>query len=596
VTPRSVTLALGVALVGAPLPAMGQDRYHPFQQDVAYRIEATLDEGTHVLTGRARLRYGNRSPDRIDRLYFHQYLNAFRPGSEWSRYDLQFGDSTFQGLGPHDHGFERIRALAVGGRRVEPVYPYAPDSTVFYIPLPRPLEPGDSLVADIHWTARLAIEPRRQGRAGRHYNWAHGYPRIAVYGRDGWEYRPHIRPGEFNGEFGRYDVTLELAADQVVGATGVPAEGDPGWAAAAVPRSAPPAYRRDHYRSAAAEALDLHRAPPAAGRKRIRWVAEDVNHFAWSTSPGYAYRGDVWEGIPIHLLWEPSSPGWDDERVMAQQKAALAWLVELVGEYAWPQITVTDRVERGATEFPMLYMTSGGAVVHETMHMISPGVLANNEWREAWLDEGLASFLSNWYRESRGQSSEEVWGRTRDAVARLDAAGISEPVGLPAHAFSSFPVYQDMTYGRGALIFRMLRDMLGEATFREGLRLYYHQFRFRQVTGTDFRRAMEAASGEDLEWFFRQWLATTHSLDFRLGDVRLSGGPGAYTLEVEVVRDGRAWMPVVVEAGGERRTLRGRARVQRTTFNLAERPAFVTLDPDGSLLDVDRTAHRRRLR
>jgi hypothetical protein len=591
-----IALALALAVAGAPPDTASHHRYHPFQQAVAYRIEATLDEETHVLTGRARLRYGNRSPDSIDRLYFHQYLNAFRPGSEWARYDLRFGDATFAALGPDDHGFERIRFLAVDGGRVEPVYPYAPDSTVFYIPLPEPLSPGDSLVAEVHWTARLATEPRRQGRAGRHYNWAHGYPRIAVYGRDGWEYRTHVRPGEFNGEFARFDVTLELEGDQVVGATGVPAQGDPGWAAAAVPHSPPPVYLRDHYRGGEAEPLGLHRERPAPGRKRIRWLAEDVNHFAWSASPEYAYRGAIWEGVPIHLLWEPASPGWDDERVMTQQKAALAWLVELVGEYAWPQITVTDRVERGATEFPMLYMTSGGAVVHETMHMISPGMLANNEWREGWLDEGLASFLSNWFRESRGQPSEEVWRRTRDAVARLDAAGLSEPVGLPARAFSSFGVYQDMTYGKGALIFRMLRDMLGEAAFREGLRIYYDRFRFRQVTGSDFRRAMEAAAGEPLEWFFRQWLTTTHTLDFRLGDVRLSGGAGAYTLDVEVVRDGRAWMPVVVEAGGERRTLRGRDRVQRTTFTLPERPAFVTLDPDGSLLDVDRSGHRRPVR
>ncbi|NIP80791.1 MAG: hypothetical protein GWM90_16875, partial [Gemmatimonadetes bacterium] len=97
-----------------------------------------------------------------------------------------------------------------------PVYPGAPDSTVFYVELPAPLEAGDSLDAVIDWTARLATEPRRQGRAGRHYNWAHWYPRIAVYGADGWEYRPHIRPGELNGTFGRYDVTLELPADHVL--------------------------------------------------------------------------------------------------------------------------------------------------------------------------------------------------------------------------------------------------------------------------------------------------------------------------------------------------------------------------------------------
>jgi hypothetical protein len=60
--------------------------------------------------------------------------------------------------------------------RVDPVYPGAPDSTVFYVELNRPLAPGATLEAVMDWTARLATEPRRQGRQGRHYNWAHWYP------------------------------------------------------------------------------------------------------------------------------------------------------------------------------------------------------------------------------------------------------------------------------------------------------------------------------------------------------------------------------------------------------------------------------------
>jgi hypothetical protein len=355
----------------------------------------------------------------------------------------------------------------------------------------------------------------------------------------------------------------------------------------------PPDYRRHFYGATAAEALGLLDGPVSADRKRVRWRAKDVHHFAWSTSPDYVYRGGAWGETPIHLLWEPDSPGWDQDRVMRQQTEALDWLAELFGEYAWPQITVTDRIERGATEFPMLYMTSGGAVVHETMHMVAHGILANNEWREGWLDEGLASFLSNWRREARGEDPERVWARTREQVAGLDAAGRSEPVGLPGAAFSSFGMYQVMTYAKGSLIFRMLRDMLGETTFRAGLRAYYDRFRFRQVTGADFRNVMEEVSGRDLGWFFHQWLATTHTLDFRVGRVALAGGPGGYTLEVEVIRDGRAWMPVVLEADGARQLLDSRDRVQHATFRLADRPAYVTVDPDGSLIDVNRANNRR---
>jgi hypothetical protein len=221
--------------------------------------------------------------------------------------------------------------------------------------------------------------------------------------------------------------------------------------------------------------------------------------------------------------------------------------------------------------------------VHETMHMVAHGILANNEWREGWLDEGLASFLSNWFRESRGDDPERVWGRTRDLVATLDARGLSEPVGLPAAEFSSFDIYQVMTYTKGSLIVRMLRDVLGEDTFRAGLRVYYQRFRFRQVTARDFQNVMEEVSGQDLEWFFRQWLHTTHVLDFRVGNVRLTGQTGGYTLVADVVREGQAWMPLIVEAGGQRQRLESRERVQQVRFRLDEPVETVILDPDGIL-------------
>jgi hypothetical protein len=79
------------------------------------------------------------------------------------------------------------------------------------------------------WRARPSTLPRRQGRAGRHYDFAQWYPRIAVYDAGGWQTQPLLPQGEFFGEFGSYDVTLEVAADQVIGATGLPVEGDPGW-------------------------------------------------------------------------------------------------------------------------------------------------------------------------------------------------------------------------------------------------------------------------------------------------------------------------------------------------------------------------------
>ncbi len=570
-------------------------RSHPFQQGVRYRIEAFQDDATDVLRGRARLTYTNNAPAALERLYFHQYLNAFRPNSAWAQYDLAHGDREYQDLPAPDQAFERLSGFTLNGEAVAPVYPGSPDSTVFYVELPRPLEPGDSVVAVIDWTARLSTHPRRQGRKGRHYDWAHWYPRIAVYGPGGWEYRPHIRPGELNGNFGTYDVTLDLPVDQVVGATGLPVEGDPGWGAVAVQGSEPPRFLRDFYNIGASQPLGLLTGDAVAGRKRIRWHAEKVHNFAWSTSPDYVYMGGRWNGRPINLLWEPTNERWDPERTMTQEKAALDWIVTVVGEYPWPQITVTDRVERGATEFEMLFMTSGGAITHETMHMIFHGVLANNEWRDGWLDEGMASFLSNWLAVRDGADPDRVWGRTMAEVAHLDAAGRGEPVGLPGADFASYPMYSMMTYEKGAAVLRMLRYVIGEETFLRAMHAYYDRFRFHQVTPADFENVMESVAGRDLDWFFEEWIDRTELLDYAVGDVSVRQENGAYTVTAEVVRKGEAWMPVVVEAGGERKRLESPDRVQRVTFHLDGRPEAVLLDPDHVLIEADRSDNRKAL-
>jgi hypothetical protein len=141
-----------------------------FQQVANYRAEAKLDDATSVLTGRAELRYTNNAPVALDTLWFHEYLNAFRPNSLWAQKDLRRTPPirTYQDLGPDDYGFQRLGTVTVDGVAVTPVYPLSPDSTVVAFPLPRPLASKATATVRMDWTARLATAARRQGRAGRH--------------------------------------------------------------------------------------------------------------------------------------------------------------------------------------------------------------------------------------------------------------------------------------------------------------------------------------------------------------------------------------------------------------------------------------------
>lgn len=594
-----VTALAALAALAAQAPDTAR-----FQQGVEYRIEARLDEEAETLRGRARLRYVNRSPATLDTLWLHQHLNAFRPNSAWARRELEQGVRRFQDLGPGEHAFERLREVRVDGRAVRPVYPGAPDSTVVGLPLPSPLAPGGSVTVLLDWEARPSTLPRRQGRRGRHYDFAQWYPRVAVYDRGGWQVQPLLPHGEFYGEFGAFDVTLDVATDQVIGATGVPVEGEPGWLEAAAPGTGEIAYQRDFYPAAPAEPLGLLDGEPAAGRKRVRWRAGDVHHFAWSADPEYTYEqgslprtGDDPRPIPVRVLYQPGDTAWDDGVVVRRTADALAWLQELFGPYPWPQITNLHRIESGGTEFPMLVMdgsASEGLIVHEVTHQYLHGILANNEWKEGHMDEGFTSFVDTWYFEDRGGT--DLWEGAMESVRQLERAGRTQPVNTPGAEFADPGVYGAMTYTKASLVFRMLRELVGEETMRGILRELYRRHALGHVAEADFQRVAEEVSGEDLDWFFEQWFHTTARLDYAIGEASRERLPdGRWRVRVEVLRAGEAWMPVELRVGDETRTLDSRERRQVVELVVAEEPRGVVLDPENVLLDVDPANNRRRL-
>ncbi|HEX6435232.1 MAG TPA: hypothetical protein VFZ87_13365, partial [Gemmatimonadales bacterium] len=422
-----------------------------WQQEVAYEIDARLDELTGVLSGTERIRYTNRSPDTLTAFSLHLYLNAFRPGSRWADADSVEGRRRFNDLKDPDFAFNHVRDVHIMGSSVRPIYPFAPDSTIVRFALPRPLAPHASMTVEMQWDARPSTVPRRQGRQGRRFDFAQWYPKVVVYDRYGWEEHPLYPAGEFYGEFGSFLVDLDIPADQVVGATGVPVCGDPGWEKANRDRSRPVDYRREYYGSKT-PAADCGGASP--GRKKIRWYAEDVHHFALSLSPEYRYEGGRFKDVAIHVLYQPGDEvTWGNGVAVQRTEFALSWLDQLFGPFAWPQITNLHRIEGGGTEFPMVIMDGSadqGLIVHELGHNYTMGILANNEWREGWLDEGFTSFQTSWFWEMTGKPG--AYEATEAGILRLDLDDYSEPPSLVAERYRDFSSYNTAIYSRGELL------------------------------------------------------------------------------------------------------------------------------------------------
>ena len=576
---ESSVIALAFLLLQQPpAPAPGY-----WQQDVAYEIAARLDEPTGVLSGTERITYRNASPDTLSTFSLHLYLNAFRPGSRWADADSAEGRRRFNDLKDPDFAFNHVRRVRIMGEAAEPTYPFAPDSTIVRFELPQPLLPGDSMQVEMDWDARPSTTPRRQGRAGRRFDFAQWYPKVVVYDKLGWQEHPLMPAGEFYGEFARFTVDLDLPEDQVMGATGVPVCGDPGWERANRAPDRPVEYQRDYYGAETPPADACDGAAP--GRKRLRWYAERVHHFAMSLNPAYRYEGGHFGEVAVHVLYQPGDDTtWGRGVAVKRTETALAWLDQLYGPFGWPQITNVHRIEGGGTEFPMMIHDGSadqGLIVHELGHNYTMGLLANNEWREGWLDEGFTSFQTSWFWEVTGKPP--TYAETEAQILELDLDDLSEPPSLEAQAYRDFTSYNIAIYTRGELFFHQLRALVGDGTMHRILRTFYDRWKYHHVDEAAFRAVAEEVSHRDLSTFFAQWLHSTELYDYAVGRVRTARRGDGWVTRVEVVRKapGRFPQDVAVLAQGDTAVARTDGLAEREWVELETRtkPKQVVLDP-----------------
>jgi hypothetical protein len=604
---------ISLALLVVQQSTAGANPTTYWQQQVAYEIEARLDEPSGVLRGTERIRYTNRSPDQLATFSLHLYLNAFRPGSRWADADSAEGRRRFNDLVDPDFAFNHVRNVRIMGAPVEGFYPFAPDSTVVRFTLPRPLPPGETMTVEMDWDARPSTRPRRQGRQGRRFDFAQWYPKVVVYDRYGWNEHPLYPAGEFYGEFGSFVVDLDVAEDQVIGATGVPVCGDPGWEKANRIPSRPVEYLRDYYGARTPSRGVCAGASP--GRKKIRWYAEDVHHFAMSMNPEYRYEGGRFQDVAVHVLYQPGDESsWGNGVAVERTEMALAWLDQLFGKFAWPQLTNVHRIEGGGTEFPMMVMDGSadqGLIVHEVGHNYTMGILANNEWREGWLDEGFTSFQTTWFWETQGKTG--GYERAEAGVLELDLDGHSEPVSLVSEAYRDFTSYNISIYTRGELLFHQLRYIVGDATMHRILRTFYERWKLKHVDGMAFRAVAEEVSQRDLTTFFGQGLHGTELYDYGVGKIRrkrertertektemTEQAAGRWVTRVEVVRKANGQVPVEIAVIAERDTgtMRARGLEEREWVEVFtnSKPRLVVLDPRMRTRDWNMLNNRKRI-
>lgn len=240
----------------------------------------------------------------------------------------------------------------------------------------------------------------------------------------------------------------------------------------------------------------------------------------------FLLREDEWEGIPLYTLAEARYASWMDAS-FAETKDILSYLSDLTGiRYPYPkysQACVADFPWGGmenvsATTLTPLTLddeagnrdaTSHGLVAHELVHQWFGNLLTCETWEELWLNEGFATYLTETYfEETRGL--DEFRARMRDVQDQAIATNLGtngKPERRPiVHASEDLEsLFSTHAYEGAAARLHLLRFLLGDEAFWQGLRVYLSEHQGLPVTTADFQDTMERVSGRDLDRFFTDW-------------------------------------------------------------------------------------------
>src|SRR3989475_8720264 len=207
------------------------------------------------------------------------------------------------------------------------------------------------------------------------------------------------------------------------------------------------------------------------------------------------------------------------------------------------------------------------------------GILANNEWREGYLDEGFTSFQTGWFFELHGFGL--GYPSLESDILLWDVDRWSEPVSMVSERYRDFATYNTMIYEKGQLFYEQLRYIVGDDVMRKILRTYYARWRLKHVDENAFRSVAEEVSHQDLKWFFGQWLHGTPLIDYGFGKVkRKKTADGRWRMTVTIRRLGDGWMPI--ELGyGDAIVARVSGQRERETveFLSDKKPKRLVLDP-----------------
>ena len=518
------------------LGARAQNNTSYWQQHVDYSMNVDMNVKNFQYTGDQELVYTNNSPDTLKRVFYHLYFNAFQPGSEMDIRSRTINDpdgrvaDRISKLSPSQQGYLKVNSLTQNGTPIK----YDAVGTVLEVELDQPILPGEKVTFNMKFAGQVPEQIRRAGRnssEGVALSMVQWFPKMAEYDFEGWHADPYIAR-EFHGVWGNFDVKLSIDKKYTVGATGVLQNAN----------EIGHGYQDEGVK-----------VKTSKGDKHTwHFKAEMVHDFAWAADPDYIHdKRTAADGTVLHFLYKDKSSikqNWKD--LQPKTEELLLFFNEHIGPYPWPQYSVVQGGD-GGMEYAMLTLITGerklgsliGVTAHEFAHAWFQHLLATNESKHEWMDEGFTSYISTLaMNEVMGSNQKNPFTGSYTSYGRLATSGIEQPQSTHADRYNYNVAYGATAYSKGEVFLAQLGYVIGQENLQNTLKKYYKDWKFKHPTPNDFIRVAEKVSGAELDWYLMDWTQTTNTIDYSIKEVEQEASGTRVTLE----RVGLMPMPVEV--------------------------------------------------
>ncbi|HUR67297.1 MAG TPA: M1 family metallopeptidase [Chitinophagaceae bacterium] len=481
-----------------------------WQQQVNYTIDVTLNDAEHTLSGFEKIEYINNSPDTLKFIWFHLWLNAYKNDkTAFTDQALENGSTDFYFSSREDKGYINRLDFKVNNITAQ-MEDHPQHIDIIKLILPAPLPPGQKITISTPFHVKLPFNFSRGGHDGQSYQATQWYPKPAVYDKNGWHPMTYLDQGEFYSEFGSFDVRITVPKNYVVAASGElkdPAEKD--WLKMRSSFNWEPIKQKEKNSSGQIKTTYEQFPESEKTTKTLQYKQDKIHDFAWFADKRFIVNYDSCrlasgKVIDVFTYYTPQQKE-DWHNTVTYAKNAIRHYSSLVGEYPYPLVQVVAGPPSfgGGMEYPTITIISpmddkktlDRVIAHEIGHNWFYGILASNERKHPWMDEGMNSYYDDKYSRiyygEKGKLEQLVF--ETQAIEKKD-----QPVETPSQKFSEIN-YGLVAYYKTAEWMRYLESELGTETFNKGMQEYYRRWQFRHPQPEDFKITMEEVAGRNLD-------------------------------------------------------------------------------------------------